>query len=266
LRLRLSRQLRTSLRSRIAHDANVVTDFKANGKANWACSLTPTAANNNARLICDERTVAALTALGRSPHHWRMSRIFDIAYRYVDQIAALDPILATDIGVPGHEREMTDFSPDGVASIAAFNRRSVAELETAPTEDGRADRIARSVMLERLGVHLDLFEAGEHFRDLNNIASPLQNIRQVFDQMPRSTEEEWANIAARLQLVPDALARYRRTLTEGVRRGTPAARRQALEGARQARVWGSDGGFFAKLAARFDAAEAGPETLRTDVV
>src|SRR2546428_8218100 len=94
-----------------------------------------------------------------------MSRIFDIADRYVDGIAALDPILATAIGVPGHEREMTDFSPDGVSAIAAFHVRSMAKLEAAPIEDdpaggpARADRIARSVMLERLGVHLDLFEA-----------------------------------------------------------------------------------------------------------
>ena len=211
-----------------------------------------------------------MTALGRSPHHWRMSRVFDIAHRYVDEIAALDPILATDIGVPGHEREMTDFSPDGVAAIAAFNRRFVADLEAAPLADDpngsvRADRIARSVMLERLGVHLDLFSAGEHFRDLNNIASPLQNIRQVFDQMPYTTEEEWSNVAARLQLVPDALSGYRQALSEGVQRATPAARRQALEGVRQAEVWSGEGGFFAGLAVRFDAAEAGPETLRTDL-
>ena len=199
-----------------------------------------------------------------------MSRIFDIAHRYVDEIAALDPILATDIGVPGHEQEMTDYSPNGVAGIAALNRRSLAELEAASIEDdpaagSRRDRLARSVMLERLGVHLALFQAGEHFRDLNNIASPLQNIRQVFDQMPRKTEEDWSNIAARLQLVPDALAGYRETLFMGVQQGTPAARRQALEGVRQAEVWSGDNGFFAGLAVRFDAAEAGPETLRTDL-
>ncbi len=194
-----------------------------------------------------------------------MSLVFDIAHRYVDEIAALDPILATDIGVPGHEQEMTDFSPDGAAAIAAFKRRSMTELEASHIEDARADSIARRVMLERLAVHLNLFDAGEHFRDLNNIASPLQNIRQVFDQMPQSTEEQWSNIAARLQFVPDALAGYRRTLLEGVRRGTSAAHRQALEGARQADVWSGTDGFFASLATRYDAAEAGPETLRTDL-
>src|SRR5687768_14350960 len=102
-----------------------------------------------------------------------MSQIYDIAHRYVDAIAALDPNLATAIGVPGHEREMTDFSPEGPAAIAALNRRTVGELRSAQVEDraiereGEAsarteettpldqteghdrDRIASDVMLER---------------------------------------------------------------------------------------------------------------------
>jgi uncharacterized protein (DUF885 family) len=219
-----------------------------------------------------------------------MSRIYEIAHRYVDEIAALDPNLATGIGVPGHDREMTDFSPGGPEAIAALNRRTVGELRSGQV-DGQAgereaeadarvsetlagldddaiyqrDRIAAEVMLERLGVHLDLFEAGEHFHDLNNIASPLQDIRQVFDQMPRSTDEDWSNIAARLLLVPGALAGYRETLSRGLERGMAASKRQATEGARQAEVWSGDGGFFTGLATAFEKAELGPETLRTDI-
>lgn len=222
------------------------------------------------------------------------SRIYEIAHRYVDEIAALDPNLATAIGVPGHELEMTDFSPEGPEGIAALNRRTVGELmsdqverqagqreaeaearvnqttgegEEATRASGNhdRDRIAAEVMLERLGAHLDLFEAGEHFHDLNNIASPLQDIRQVFDQMARGTEEEWSNIAARLVLVPGALAGYRKTLTQGLERGMAAARRQAEEGARQAEVWSGDDGFFGGLAAGFDTAQIGTEALRTDL-
>jgi uncharacterized protein (DUF885 family) len=214
-----------------------------------------------------------------------MSLIYEIAHRYVDEIAALDPNLAMAIGVPGHEREMTDYSPDGPAAIAALNRRTVGEVRSARVEDragereanadaritdmpaagdtnGHRDRIAAEVMLERLGVHLELFEAGEHFHDLNNIASPLQEIRQVFDQMPRGTEDEWSNIAARLELVPRALAGYQRTLTEGLGRGLVASRRQAEEGARQAEVWSAEDGFFSGIATAFERADIGAETLR----
>ena len=197
-----------------------------------------------------------------------MSRIYEIAHRYVDEIAALDPNLATGIGVPGHEREMTDFSPDGPAAIAARNRRTVEELsnqEPGAGSQGERDGVARDVMLERLDVQLDLFEAGEHYHDLNNIASPLQDIRQVFDQMPRGTEDEWSNIAARLALVPGALAGYRETLAQGLDRGMAASKRQAGEGARQAEVWSGESGFFAGMAAALDKAEVGTEALRTDL-
>ena len=220
-----------------------------------------------------------------------MSRIFDIADGYVDEIAALDPNLATAIGVPGHERELTDYSPAGFEAVAALNRKTIGELKHGQVEqqasereveakeqtlhraaplradeaDDERDRLAADVMLERLGVHLELFEACEHFRDLNNIASPLQDIRQVFDQMPRDTEEDWSNIAARLALVPDALAGYRRTLSEGLSRGMAASKRQAAEGARQAEVWGGDTGLFAGMLEAFDKAEIGPETLGTDL-
>lgn len=193
-----------------------------------------------------------------------MSRIFEIAHDYVDQIAALDPNLATAIGVPGHEREMTDYSPDGPAAIAVLNQQTVAELEGVPIE-GKGDRVALAVMHERLGVHLDLFDAGEHFRTLNNIASPLQETRQVFDQMPRNTEEEWSNIAARLQLVPRALAGYRETLSEGLRRVATASRRQALEGVRQCEVASGDHGSFAGLVRQFERLDVGSEALRTDL-
>jgi uncharacterized protein (DUF885 family) len=193
-----------------------------------------------------------------------MSLVFDIANRYVDEIAAIHPVLATAIGVPGHEREMTDYSPEGPASIAALNRRAVADLESAATTDDR-DRIARDVMFERLGLQLELSDSGEHFRDLNNIASPLQEIRQVFDQMPRNTEEDWSNIAVRLALVPQALNGYRMTLSEGLSRGTAAAKRQAAGGARQSETWSSDSGFFAGLPDEFQRHGAGPEALRTDL-
>src|SRR5574341_1481557 len=137
-----------------------------------------------------------------------MARIFEIADNYVDELVTLDPNLATALGIPGHEREMSDYSPAGVSAIAALNRRTFGELEAAAAESD-ADRIARDVMIERLGVRLDLFDAGEHLREVRIIASPLQGIRSVFDQMPQETAEQWSNIAGRLRLVPAALAGYR---------------------------------------------------------
>ena len=202
-----------------------------------------------------------------------MSRIFDIANKYVDQIAALEPTLATSIGVPGHEREMPDHSPAGPARVADLNRRTVAELQTIEP-DNDWDRIARDVMLERLGVSLEVFAAKEYMRSLRNIASPLQGVRQVFDYMPKDTEEDWSNIAARLALVPQSLAGYRQSLSEGLASSLYASKRQATEGAEQARIWsGAVAGegkpsYFTGLQETFDKARADkplPDSLAADI-
>ena len=190
-----------------------------------------------------------------------MSRIFDIAYQYVDDIAALQPNLATAIGVPGHEREMPDLSPDGPAKVAELNRSTIASLGTEAAQDD-PDRIAKDVMLERLGVALDLYEAKEHLRALRNIASPLQGTREIFDQMPKESEEQWSNVAARLKLVPATLAGYRRSLSEGLAARLYASKRQAAQGAEQARVWAglaeAEGkrSYFTQLAETFQKARA----------
>ncbi|MCH8814189.1 MAG: DUF885 domain-containing protein [Chloroflexi bacterium] len=184
-----------------------------------------------------------------------MSRIFEIADQYVNEIAALDPTLSTALGIPGHEREMPDYSPDGTAAVADLNRRTVGDLESA-APDGERDRIARDFMRERLSVRLALVEAKENLRELRIIASPMQGARSVFDQMPKESEEDWSNIAARLKLVPEALAGFRASLNEGIAQGLVAAKRQSRECQRQAEIWSGqregEPGFFDLLLGTFE--------------
>jgi len=197
-----------------------------------------------------------------------MTRIHDIAHKYVDDLAAIDPSTATALGIPGHEHEMPDYSPAGYARTADLNRRTLADLDAAPTENDR-DRIAQEMISERLRVSLDLYGAGEHLRGLRIIGAPLQRCRSIFDDMPKTSEEEWSNIAARLALVPATLDAYRQTLDEGSAQGKAAARRQALECAKQAETWAglAEGqrSYFDGLAEALDKTEVGTEALRTDV-
>lgn len=196
-----------------------------------------------------------------------MTRIFDIADRYVEDLAVLSPNIATSLGIPGHEREMSDYSPEGHAKIAALQRRALADLAAA-TPDGDRDRIARDVMSERLGASLGLFDAGEYMRDVKIIGSAMGSVRSVFDQMPRATEDDWSNIAARLIKVRPALAGYRTSLEEGLRRGLVAAQRQARESARQAHIWSGAGdapSFFATLRTAYDRSGLQSESLRSAI-
>ena len=188
-----------------------------------------------------------------------MSRVYELADNYVVRYAALHPNAATSMGVPGHERTLTDFSPEGHAARAALERETLAALEAAPIEGDR-DRVARDAMTERLRLALELDAADEQYRSLNILASPLQSLRRVFDLMPRETEQQWSDVAARLAALPAALESYRALLEAGIERGIVSTRRQAAECAQQAAVWsGQEGGappFFETLVAGFEGSPA----------
>ncbi|HEY9349659.1 MAG TPA: DUF885 domain-containing protein [Acidothermales bacterium] len=180
-------------------------------------------------------------------------RVDDIANRYVDEIAELDPVLATFAGIAGHDDRMTDYSPDGWSAAAELDRRTLAALDNVEPVDDR-ESAAREAMQERLRVSLERYDAGIAQHDLNVIDSPMQHIRQVFDLMPADTEDDWAVISTRLATVPGAVDSFRASLDESVRDGDVVALRQIINCARLCDSWtGSENGepsFFAALAER----------------
>lgn len=196
-----------------------------------------------------------------------MTVVYDVAHRYVAEQAALDPVAATSRGVTGHDSEMTDYSPDGAAARASLDTRTLTALTGAPLENER-DAVAAGVMRERLGLAAEYYAAREHLRDLSVLGSPTQAIRRVFDLMPQVAAGDWRTIAARLALVPGALASYRQSLAEGLRLGIAASRRQAIACAEQSRTWaGLEGhkAYFDGLLAAFDRSGVANRALRTDL-
>jgi uncharacterized protein (DUF885 family) len=170
--------------------------------------------------------------------------VAEVADRYVERAAALDPTGATVAGIAGHDHELTDYSPEGIAARDDLARETLAALEGATVEHDR-DRVASALMRERLAVHLDQSEAGEGLRALRPMASPVEDVRMAFDLMPTASDDDWATIEARLDAVPGALDGFTDALRSGLAHDLPAARRQALACAAQARAWAE--GYFTSL-------------------
>lgn len=181
-----------------------------------------------------------------------------VADAYVARSAELDPIFATAVGVPGHDHRMPDLSPAGHEERAAADQAVLRELDAAEREQGGpaddVDRVTLAAMRERVGLALELHDSGEPLASLNNIESPVQQLRDVFDLMPTGTTEAWENVASRLTGIPEAVEGYVASLTESARRGRVAAVRQVREGITQAReLAGLEGESF------FDTLVRGPE-------
>lgn len=186
-------------------------------------------------------------------------RVDAIADTFVEEYAALDPITATYLGISGHDDRLTDLSPDGFAAREGLTRKSLADAKDAAPLDER-EQVARDAFLERLGLDVEISDAGLNRSDFSVISSGLHEIRQVFDLMPTEGEDAWATISARIAAVPQALQDYRITLSEEANKGHVAASRQYAEVATQVRNWtgqeGNGGDFFAELVRAADAGEA----------
>ena len=157
-----------------------------------------------------------------------------IAERYVARLAELSPEFAVYNGLPGRRGELDDYSPAGLAARNDLDRSTLRELDGVEAADD-VDRVTVAAMRERLGVGLDLADAGEDLRSLNNIDSPVQTLRDGFDNLPTATEEDWADFTSALRAVPRALDQYARSLRLARSRGDVAARRQVGAAISQAR-------------------------------
>ena len=117
-----------------------------------------------------------------------------------------------------------------------------------PADDSEA--LAKAVFAERVGLDGEIHAAGLDVASFNTVASPIQEIRRVFDFMPTGTTDHWAMIATRMAKVPEALVNLRASLEHTLAAGHAPAARQAYRVAEQCDAWAglrSGQSFFDKL-------------------
>ncbi len=174
-----------------------------------------------------------------------MSPIFELSDRAVDLLADAEPVGATFMGVAGRDHRWPDNSPAGHDAARDLWARLAAEAETIATTT-TAEGVAKRVLVSEANDAVARHEAGDHFRDLNNIVSTFQNTKDVFDVMGRADMDDWARIIVRLETIDRALEGYRQTLSAGIGEGHAVARRQVQAAIDEGRLAeGPDSGFNA---------------------
>ncbi|MGY1552427.1 DUF885 domain-containing protein [Microbacterium sp. A588] len=184
-----------------------------------------------------------MTTTPRTP-----TAIDQIAEDWVDTLVTLAPTLGTYIGRNDVNDRYGDLSPDGQQQYAAEATRTLAALQAAAPVDA-VDEVTQTDLTSELRLELEFHEAQWHLRDLNVIASAVQDIRQVYDLMPTATAEDWSVIAKRMAAVPSALEGYAATLAEGIAQGVVPSQRQVREVADQIVRYTAADGFFTDFVA-----------------
>ncbi|AKK10098.1 DUF885 domain-containing protein [Corynebacterium uterequi] len=154
---------------------------------------------------------------------------------FVYDLAALTPSSATAWGIEGYDDQLEDFSPAYFDAVAERIRDMIADVDALNdgTDDSddeddfdEVDHVTAAILLDRLGVEVDLHHRGEFLGQLNNLSSPVQTIRDTLVQMPKDTPEQRDNLRRRLSLVATSLAGYRESLLQAASHGRIAAHRQ----------------------------------------
>ncbi|AZH83887.1 DUF885 domain-containing protein [Plantibacter sp. PA-3-X8] len=171
-----------------------------------------------------------------------------IAESWVETLVQLKPEVGTYIGRTDIGGRYGDYSPAGHEAYIEAASRTLRELRSAAPVDA-VDRVTQTDLSAELELDLASSEAGLQYRDLNVIASPSQELRDVFDLMPTATVEDWSTIRTRLGALPDAVDGYIETLRAGIARGITPARRQVAEVYEQVLRTGAGDGFFIGFAA-----------------
>ena len=178
-----------------------------------------------------------------------------VAEQHFQGMLDLSPSLRIEVGAPGRDDELDDFSPGGLVAQDALNTRTLAALTDAEAEsrasgtfDG-VDAVTTDALRERLGLEQELHALGAGLSDLNVLTSPFQTVREFFDLVPTASEADWEANAARLRAVGQALAGHRESLLEARADGRIAARTQVAAVIGQARSAAEAAGHFDRFVA-----------------
>ncbi|WP_213454850.1 DUF885 domain-containing protein [Rhizomonospora bruguierae] len=182
--------------------------------------------------------------------------IRDLADRYVHRLAAVNPLIATWLGLPVGEDRLPDLSPAGRVAHDELSRATLTELDAAervaagdlPAVERRCGRLLR----ERLEADLATSGDEEYLRELVNVFGLQERVQEIFALMPVDSADNWAAVAHRMRLLPATLAGFRETLEQAAARGSfTAAPRQVRLLAGQLDRWlaATDGrGWYAGFA------------------
>src|SRR5664279_1138717 len=130
-----------------------------------------------------------------------LDAVFALSSTFVDDYAKVSPIQATLTGIPGDHDGWDDYSPEGVAQLRSFLDSYRTKLAALPSTKERWALVARRVMQEFLDERIAYIDHGDNLSDLNNIESPFQHIRQVFDLMDTSNPKGFELVARRLETI-----------------------------------------------------------------
>lgn len=192
--------------------------------------------------------------------------IDQIANDWVTKLAEFYPTYATSIGYEGGDDKLDDYSPEHEAETIAEQKRVLAQIDQQTPTDLQ-DEVTLHALRSSFELSFESHEAGLQNRNLNNIASPAQGIRDIFDLSKTDTVGDWENLAKRMRAVSSSLESYAASLRLGIKNHDTPAIRQVGQVIEQVEDIAQAEGFFMKFAESAKAGDAElPASLKAELL
>ncbi|MEW6868476.1 DUF885 domain-containing protein [Trueperella pyogenes] len=151
--------------------------------------------------------------------------IDQLSNQYVTSLLDCTPELVTALGRgSADEGVFSDYSPEGLGQMNDLHLATLRQLAALEPADD-VDRITKAALTASLESEIEDYERGE-VGDINVIASPLQGIQEIYDNMAQESAADWELIARRLSNTPKALRGWQETLKLRAQSGPPTAAKQ----------------------------------------
>jgi uncharacterized protein (DUF885 family) len=190
------------------------------------------------------------------------SAIDELSNAWVVKLAELSPSFATYTGIPGGEDKLDDNSPAAAVHYYELQKDLLKKLEALEPVD-KIDEVSKAALAANLKLGIELHESGLWKRDVSVIASPAQNIRDIFDLTPVGTVTDWENVAKRMRAVEGAVDGYIETLRLGMAENDTPAIRQVNWVVKDLNGITGENGFFTEFAKK--AQIELPESLQSEL-
>src|SRR6476659_1251834 len=115
-----------------------------------------------------------------------------VADGYLYPAAVHDPIFATYIGLAGYNSQMPSLDPEWLAERSDHRRQALQALAGAESVDAN-DRVTAAALRQQLEIEEELRAMGVEEAVINNVAAPVQEVRDIFDLNPTASADDWSD-------------------------------------------------------------------------
>lgn len=153
--------------------------------------------------------------------------VFALADRFVDDVAAVDPLLATYSGIAGHDDRWGELGVEGIEARRALLEATRVALHALPPAPDDADAaLAMRTLGDLLDQELTGITSHDVYRDVTHMASTFPALRDVLEVQDATTTAGAEAVLARLHGLPGALAGWRERIEHALELDAVVGRRQ----------------------------------------